>query len=184
MRSRQPGARWSVRPATSADAEAMGRVHVRAWQAAYRGVMTDVFLDSLDPSARAEYWRAALSDPSLPGDRLVLLAGEEVAGLAACGPALDGPSDTSPDTALGQLYAINLDPDWWGTGGGTVLLDACTTALRAAGFAEAILWVATLNDRARRFYAARGWEPDGACASDDFGGGVVEEVRYRRVLTD
>ena len=31
----------TVRPATVADAPAMGRLHVRAWQAAYRGHMPD-----------------------------------------------------------------------------------------------------------------------------------------------
>jgi hypothetical protein len=31
----------TVRPATLPDAPAMGRVHVQAWQAAYRGHMPD-----------------------------------------------------------------------------------------------------------------------------------------------
>lgn len=182
--------RWSVRPAEVDDADAMGGVHVRAWQAAYRGVMPQAFLDGLDPAARADYWRAALAGPPLPGERLVLLAGEEVVGLAGCGPVREDPPEgpvreDSPDVVgLGELYAINLDPQWWGTGGGTVLLDACVDHLRAAGHREAVLWVAAANERARAFYAARGWAPDGAAKADTFGGAVVDEVRYRRSLTD
>ncbi len=38
-----------IRAAEPADAAALGRVHVRAWQAAYPGVMPDDFLDGLDP---------------------------------------------------------------------------------------------------------------------------------------
>ncbi|HET9289988.1 MAG TPA: hypothetical protein VFQ49_02825 [Actinomycetes bacterium] len=42
-----------VRPATVADAPAMGRLHVRAWQAAYRGHMPGDYLDGLRASERA-----------------------------------------------------------------------------------------------------------------------------------
>ena len=46
----------TVRPATVADAPAMGRLVVRAWQAAYRGHMPDDYLDGLRPEDRAAYW--------------------------------------------------------------------------------------------------------------------------------
>src|SRR5919107_604708 len=52
----------TVRPATVADAPAMGRVHVRAWQAAYRGQMPDAYLDGLRPEQRAAGWEAALGE--------------------------------------------------------------------------------------------------------------------------
>jgi hypothetical protein len=38
-----------IRQPTVDDADALGRTHVRAWQAAYRGgLMPDEYLDSLD----------------------------------------------------------------------------------------------------------------------------------------
>ena len=49
-----------VRRATQGDATALAQVHVAAWQAAYRGVMTDAFLDGLDVRQWAERWRQTL----------------------------------------------------------------------------------------------------------------------------
>jgi hypothetical protein len=46
------------------DADALGRVHVRAWRAAYTGgLMRDEFLDSLSEAERAAVWRAGLENP-------------------------------------------------------------------------------------------------------------------------
>ena len=43
----------TVRRGRVADAPAMGRLHVRAWQAAYRGHMPDDYLDGLRAAERA-----------------------------------------------------------------------------------------------------------------------------------
>ena len=37
-----------------ADTAAVGEVHVRAWQTAYRDVMPDDYLDGLQPEERAD----------------------------------------------------------------------------------------------------------------------------------
>lgn len=37
----------NVRPAVPGDARAVADVHVRAWRAAYRGLLTDASLDEL-----------------------------------------------------------------------------------------------------------------------------------------
>jgi len=46
----------TVRHAAVGDAPALGRVHVRAWQAAYRGQMPDDYLDGLRPEEREAGW--------------------------------------------------------------------------------------------------------------------------------
>ena len=48
------------------------------------------------------------------------------------------------------------------SGIGTSLLDADAAALAAAGCEEAILWTLEEDQGVIRFYARRGWEPDGA----------------------
>jgi hypothetical protein len=40
---------------------ALAQIHVAAWQAAYRGVMADAFLDGLDVRQLAERWRQTLA---------------------------------------------------------------------------------------------------------------------------
>lgn len=84
------------------------------------------------------------------------------------------------DTA--ELYAINLDPVWWGKGLGTSLLEAVTDVLRAMGYREAVLWVIPGNGRAIGFYRRQGWDHDAAERRTDVLGARVDEVRYRRRL--
>lgn len=98
-----------IRNASIDDADAIGAVVVRAWQAAYRGIMPDDYLDGLRAEQRAAMWQRVLAD--LGPDRWVrvLTVGDELVGFASCGPEL---ADVS-DGETGELYAINLDPDHW-----------------------------------------------------------------------
>jgi ribosomal protein S18 acetylase RimI-like enzyme len=166
----------TVRPATVADAPAIGRAHVRAWQAAYRGQMPDAYLDGLRAEDRAAYWDGVLGREDLRGVVLVAEVAGEVAGFAAAGPSRD------PEGA-GELYAINLDPAHWGSGAGRALLEAVQAELARLGFAETVLWVLPANARARRFYERAGWVADGTERTVDALGVEVPEVRYRRRST-
>ena len=165
-----------VRRATVADAPAMGRLVVRAWQAAYRGHMPDDYLDGLRAEDRAAGWERSLGRERPRGANLVAEREGEVVGFANVGPAED------PEGA-GELYAINVDPAHWGTGAGRALLEAAQAELARLGFAELVLWVLPANARARRFYEIAGWASDGTERTVDALGAVVPEVRYRRRST-
>jgi ribosomal protein S18 acetylase RimI-like enzyme len=162
-----------VRPATAADAPAMGRLHVRAWQAAYRGHMPDDYLDGLRAEDRAAGWERFLGREREWGAVLVAEQGGVVTGFVNLGPAEDPPG-------AGELYAINVDPDAWGTGAGRALLQAAQAELARLGFEETVLWVLPANARARRFYEIAGWACDGTERTMEVQGVVVPEVRYRR----
>ena len=166
----------TIRRATVADAPAMGRVHARAWQAAYRGHMPDDYLDGLRSEDRTAYWEGVLGREDLRGTILVVERGGEVVGFAAVGPSAD------PQGA-GELFAINLDPDHWGTGAGRALLGEAQAELARLGFGETVLWVLTGNARARRFYEVAGWVADGSERTSEVFGVTVPEVRYRRRST-
>jgi ribosomal protein S18 acetylase RimI-like enzyme len=166
----------TVRPPRTDDTEAMGRVHVRAWQVAYRGQMPDEYLDGLSAGNRAQMWSNALArrDDSRP-ILVIVDHEEEVVGFAAVGPVADSPG-------TGGLYAINIDPDRWGRGHGRTLLARAEAELASLSYGEAVLWVLPGNARARRFYEAAGWATDGAERTAEVLGVVVPEIRYRRVL--
>src|SRR4029450_12861223 len=104
------------------DAPAMGRLHVRAWQAAYRGHMPDDYLDGLRASERAAGWGGGPGRGRPRGAVLVAERDGEVVGFAALGPSPD------PEGA-GELFAINVDPAHWGSGAGRALLEAAHDAL-------------------------------------------------------
>lgn len=166
----------TVRPAVVADADEIAVAHVRAWQAAYRGLMPAEYLDGLSVADRARGWAQALGAQR---DHAVVVAVVEdrVVGFAGFGPSRDAES-----RGLGELYAINLHPDVWARGAGSVLIRHVESALRAAGHEEAILWVVPTNSRARRFYEARGWRCDAMERSATVHGVTVDEIRYSRVL--
>jgi GNAT superfamily N-acetyltransferase len=168
------GPRAVVRPATEDDAGPIGDVHVRSWRAAYAGIVPQPILDGLSAERRAEYWRDAIGNTTNDPKWVVERDGR-VLGFAATGPARD--DDLPPQT--GEVYAIYVDPEAWSTGLGRRLFAAAVDDLVGRGFVGLVLWVLTDNARARRFYAAAGWRPDGTRRILDFGGTPVEEVRYK-----
>ena len=173
-------AEFVIRDAVVGDADALGRVHVRAWQAAYRGVMPDEYLDGLSAVDRAEMWRGRIARTDLT-PLLVAVVDDEPVGFATYGA--EQPSDDA--TESGQLYAMNVDPDHWGGGIGRALLRRATDALAAAGYRDAVLWVVPENARARALYESEGWVDDHALATEEILGVTVRDMRLRtRLGTD
>jgi ribosomal protein S18 acetylase RimI-like enzyme len=166
----------AIRDARPDDVSELGRVHVRAWQAAYHGVMPDEYLDGLIPADRAAMW-ARFFERAQPDRRLtVVTVDDRVVGFACFGSC-----PTSAEVPLGELFAINLDPEHWGRGLGRTLLLEVTRQLVAFG-EEAVLWVVPENARARGLYESAGWIDDGGRRHDEVLGAHVNEVRYRITL--
>ncbi len=177
----------TVRQATVADADAVGLIHVRSWQAAYRGLMPDEFLDSLDVDSRVEEWRRIFNGEvpvgSLPFPHDVVVEVEgEVVGFANIGafrqPDPDSPLPRSTAENPGELWAMYALPDHWGSGVGHALMTATMDELRSKAHDMAYLWVLTGNERARRFYERNGWICDEVSTDLDIRGVTVNEVRY------
>jgi GNAT superfamily N-acetyltransferase len=159
-----------VRLATADDAPAVERIRVHGWRAAYRHVFPPEDLDALpiDP----DRWRARLHAPPPGWTTFVCIDEGRVVGFASVGPSRD-------EHALGELYAIYVDPDVWSTGAGRELMAAAEQQL-ASEYDAALLWVLEDNPRARRFYERAGWAEDGARKAEDRFGVRAPEVRYRK----
>jgi GNAT superfamily N-acetyltransferase len=132
--------------------------------------MPESYLQALSPADRAEMWRRAMDRPSGHPSLLVVEREGSVVGFAAVGPA------ESEDT--GELYAMNVDPNAWGTGAGQALLEAAQEELGALGYGRAILWVLPGNARARRFYERAGWSNAAVERTQDVLGVTVPEIQY------
>jgi GNAT superfamily N-acetyltransferase len=165
----------TVRPATSADADAIGRIQVETWRVAYAGLLPQATIDAFDVEGRQQMWREGLSRTPRPGSAtFVALVDDEHVGFATVGSS---PSEEG----AGELYAIYVHPSSWGTGAGRALIEQSEASLRDSGFPRALLWVLRGNERAERFYRAAGWEHDGE-KEDVFQGATVVELRYRKQL--
>lgn len=177
-----------LRPALLADAEALGRVHVAAWQVGYRGLMPDAYLDGLDADEFADRWQRLLA---AGGGKGRLGAGDDAAtGLVAEDPSggvvgfttfgsLRGAS--TPD--VGEVRSINVTPARWGGGTGGALLSAAVNAL-SHDYRSAVLWVVEGNQRGRRFYERSGWAATGAVKVDERFGFPLRELGYGRALPE
>jgi GNAT superfamily N-acetyltransferase len=168
---------WTLRRATGADAQAVARMHVAAWQTAYRGIIPDSFLDAMDVAARAARYTFDRMGTGGPAT-WIAVDGDRVVGMVSISPSRD---EDQPE--LGEVQALYVSPERWRSGAGTQLMARAESLLVQAGFREALLWVLRDNARGRAFYEATGWSADGHSKTVEIGGHEVVEVRYRKALT-
>lgn len=169
-----------VRAGVPDDAHALAEIHVRAWQVGYRGLLPDSLLDSLSPALRLPRWQERLASQSQ--HVWVAELDGQIAGWLVVGPQRDG--DLDPQR-VGEIYAVYVDPSAWRRGCGAALVAHALADLYAQGFDEVTLWVLRTNQRARRFYEAQGFQPDGADKIEHNRDGVAfDEVRYRVVMRE
>jgi len=128
-----------LRRAASADALAVARVHVRAWQAGYRGLLPAAYLESV----RAEERAARYTFDRVDGPRTTVAM-------------LDGAVVGFSTIHEAELCALHVDPDVWGGGIGRALIARARAELAASGVVEAHLWLLAGNARAQRFYERDG----------------------------
>jgi ribosomal protein S18 acetylase RimI-like enzyme len=147
-----------IRPETLADCDETAALHVLAWQVGYRGMLPGEVLDNLDVRDWAAGRRERLSLPG-PQTRLVAVRGGVIAGFVQFGPKRGEVDRTQFDEQIGEIYAIYVHPEFWGTGVAGELL---RTALESLPQQEVQLWMLEANERGRRFYARYGLHPDGA----------------------
>ena len=142
----------ALRPATLGDADGLADVFIAAWRDAYPGVVEAAILESLDHETVAGWLGADLASP---GTTVVAEAPDgSIVGFVRFGEDPEG-------SEHGYVHSLYVHPRAGGRGTGRRLLDHAVAALEAAGHPTVTLWVFEANERARRFYAAAGFLPDG-----------------------
>jgi ribosomal protein S18 acetylase RimI-like enzyme len=166
-----------IRRAVAADASRIAVVHVRSRRWAYRGIVSDAYLDAMSVSERETMHRERLN---AEGDWRTWVAEKQgvVIGFVSTCPSRD--ADATPLTA--EVARVFVAPEAAGLGVGSALLAHAIVDLSKRGYACATLWVLGESQRARRFYERQGWTSDGAVTSWDMGGDQFEVLRYRRLL--
>jgi RimJ/RimL family protein N-acetyltransferase len=170
----------TVRIADLADAEAIARVQVASWQAAYAGLMPAAVLSAFTVERRVTAWRAILARDASPDARTFVATNRAVVGFASTGSSRD--PDAAPWSS--ELYALYLHPSVWGQGVGRALFDAAVADLCARGRREVTAWVLAGNARALRFYEAAGMRLDGGHKVEVMEGAQLPHVRCALALAD
>jgi len=163
-----------LRPARPQDALAVAGVHVRAWQAGYRGLLPDAYLDGLRAEDRARRYTFDQTDSDRP-QTIVAEVDDAILGFATTAPAQDVPG-------AGELAALHVDPAAWRRGIGAALIAAARARLVDLGYGSAVLWLMVGNHRAAHFYQADGWIVEGAPRTAEVWGAHIEEILYQRAL--
>ena len=158
----------AIRPASAADARAIGAV----FDAAVRAGWTYLGELAQEPMFGLEEWEREVAAHAPPN--VLLVASDKAAG-GIVGFVAAHPAD-------GELYLLFVHPDAAGRGVGRRLLEAAHDALRAAGCRSAFLFTHERNERALAVYRAAGYRPDGGVRESDFRGTPIRELRLVRPL--
>jgi ribosomal protein S18 acetylase RimI-like enzyme len=163
----------NVRRPALTDAHSVARIHVASWQAAYRGMVPQDYLDALRVEPREKFWREAIAR----GSPELWVA--EVDAAVVGWVSFDASRDTDAAGTVGEISAIYSLAEHWSTGVGLNLWLTARSRLIERGFTAVTLWVFAENARAIRFYRAAGFEPmPGSVQHHERGGKSLLEQRY------
>ena len=141
----------SLRQPNVDDAGAIARVQALSWQATYRGMVPEEYLDAIDVDTWAERHRGSmLEDP----EGFVSYVAEEDGEIV--GWAVGGPSRDQRMIYSAELFTIYLLPGYERRGIGRMLIKAVAGGLMSLGFESMIVWALRDNGAAREFYEALG----------------------------
>ena len=144
----------TIRPARIEDAASIAHVQVKTWQATYRGIVPDTFLDTMDEAERTKRWATFIerscADTTQP---FVIVAVHAVAGII--GYAAGGRARSEDAQSLGELYALYVLPLFQRRGIGRQLVAAFARELLARGWNKMVVVVLEANP-ACGFYEALG----------------------------
>ena len=157
------------------DSHQVAMIHMLSWQHAYRGIVNQEVLDSLDLARSERNWKKGIENNEPPIMRLVLESDGEVAGYL-CG--LENRFRSLLPECDSELWAIYVHPDRSRSGFGEALLNAFAAELKCLGKTRLCVWVLAKNHGARRFYEKQGGELSEARKVFRIGEQILDEVAY------
>ncbi len=152
---------------TAQNASEASHIYAAAWKVAYRGIVPQAYLDALSP----ERWTPLLGN----GNHIDLALEQEGKMVATCSIC---PARDAAMTGWGEIMSLYVLPECFRRGYGRRLIAAAQQELHCQGFAQQYLWVLEDNHRARAFYEAVGFMPNGRRSTFSVGGTELTELCY------
>lgn len=140
----------SIREASTGDTEVISTIGVTSWQAAYRGLVPDEYLDSLSAEEREKHLAKSLA---IPTNRFAIAEVEGKSVGMICFYPLCNEKSAGVEW---ELEAIYLLPQYWNKGIGRALIQYAFQYMIVNNAYVCNLWVLADNQRARKFYESMG----------------------------
>lgn len=151
----------------------VAELHLLAWQKAFKGILSDGFLNSLTTEDFAEGWKGIMGRKERK-NLISLNEEEKVTGFVSFGPPYDPQEKLSH-----EIYGIYVHPDYWGQKVGYELMNAAIERLeKKKNYKGALLWVMKDNDQSRIFYERFGFRSSEEIRISARGDDEFEEVKY------
>jgi ribosomal protein S18 acetylase RimI-like enzyme len=159
-----------IRDAKASEADAIANLHAISWMSAYRGLLTDEYLNNNLLEERKKHWAGKMR--ALTKKEFVLVA-EQNGLLVGFAAVLDIP-EAGFDVLLDNLHVL---PELKGLGIGGQLLNAVADRLLSTGRKSFYLFVLKGNTAAEKFYLAKDGQPLDVI-TQEFGGKIVQATRF------
>lgn len=146
----------SVRPATEADVEQLGRYGIQL-TALHHSWDAERFISSerATPAMYGGFLAKQIGKP----DAVLLVVEDAGAVVGYCWAGMEGFDYMALRGPAGEIYDIFIDPARRREGLGRILLDATIAALEALGAPQIVLSTAYKNEAGQRLFAAAGLRP-------------------------
>lgn len=142
---------YFIRKVTNGDEAILAFIQTESWKAAFKHILSDELLVKLTNIEHAtEMYKRLLQENK--GNGYIL----SIDGKAHCIAWWDASREENmPEFA--ELICIHSLKDNWGQGYGSKMMDKLLSDIVAAGYSKVMLWVFADNERARKFYEAKGF---------------------------
>ena len=166
-----------IRCANEKDAGQIAKVHIDSWQATYRGIIPDSFLDNLSVEKRKQEWIQYLQSGT---QAWVAISNAKVIGFVSICPTRDTDDDAKKIAEISSIYLL---PAYLNKGIGKQLCQAAFNQAIKQNFKEMTVWVLEKNSKARHFYEKLGFSHKvGDVEFDHIGCESLQVVRYRKLF--
>ncbi|MCL2546256.1 MAG: GNAT family N-acetyltransferase [Oscillospiraceae bacterium] len=165
---------YIIRHAHIGDVPRMSYVYATSWRTAFRGTLSDEYLDNLADDHWVETFTKNFNGEHVPAPRgLVCAVDGVVIGALHYGHSQD---ERWPDD--GEICSCYMLPEFWGQNLGHAMISKAMEHLRFDGYKTAYLWVLDNNLRAQKAYARLGFTSEGTCNPMHFAGRNITNIRY------
>lgn len=168
-----------MRDAMPDDASDIAELNSAAWRMAFRGVVSDDFLATLDGPSLGR--RELLENLPPEAVQLVVEDNGDVVGWLAAQTCKD---DDCKPTRTFEVGACYVAPSTWRSGIGRMLMNALFERLTSTQWNEVKLWAARDVPESLAFYRSLGFEVDGRVKDHTISdGSTVPVIRLSRDMT-